>query len=289
MSAIVTTIFGLALFGSIYFIPLFVQGVIGTTATSSGVILTPLMLTSMVSSIISGQLVARSGKYKWVAILGMVISVIGILLLVRLNANSTNIDVLVSLLIMGFGMGFSMALYTLIVQNAMPERIGQATSALIFFRQIGSTLGLAAMGSLLTSAFQPGFQKALSPTLRTIIAHLPAKVQPALANPQVLLSPEMQQQLRSAFTTPHPGSPFDPAQGAQLYTQLIEAVKQGLAQSIHSIFLLNAGFIILALIAVFFLKEVKLRDRKRSDIVTEAAEQGVENLAPEGMSSMGMH
>ncbi len=190
---------------------------------------------------------------------------------------------------MGFGMGFSMALYTLIVQNAMPERIGQATSALIFFRQIGSTLGLAAMGSLLTSAFQPGFQKALSPTLQTIIAHMPAKVQSALANPQVLLSPEMQQQLHSAFTTPHPGSPLDPAQGAQLYTQLIEAVKQGLAQSIHSIFLLNAGFIILALIAVFFLKEVKLRDRKRSDIVTEAAEQGVENLAPEGMSSMGMH
>src|SRR5207247_1740020 len=65
VSTIVTVIFGMALFGSIFFIPLFVQGVVGTSATNSGLILTPLMLTSIVGSVLSGQLVSRLGKYKW--------------------------------------------------------------------------------------------------------------------------------------------------------------------------------------------------------------------------------
>src|SRR5437870_5179005 len=165
VSTIVTIIFGMSLFGSIFFIPLFVQGVIGTSATNSGLILTPLMLTSIVGSILSGQLVSRLGKYKWIAITGMVISVIGSLLLVRLDVNATNNDVLIAMLVLGLGMGFGMALYTLIVQNALPQKIGQATSALVFFRSIGGTIGLAAMGSLMTSAYLPAFKSALSSSL----------------------------------------------------------------------------------------------------------------------------
>src|SRR6266704_794578 len=72
VSTIITIIFGMGLFGSIFFIPLFVQGVIGTSATNSGLILTPLMLTSIVGIVVSGQLVSRLGKYKWIAILGMI-------------------------------------------------------------------------------------------------------------------------------------------------------------------------------------------------------------------------
>ncbi len=85
VSTVVTMIFGMGLFGSIFFIPLFVQGVIGGSATNSGLILTPLLLTSVVGSIVSGQLVSRLGKYKWIAILGMLVSVAGTLLLVRLD------------------------------------------------------------------------------------------------------------------------------------------------------------------------------------------------------------
>src|SRR5205807_3179555 len=83
VSTIVTTIFGMALFGGIFFIPLYVQGVVGSSATSSGLILTPLMLTSVVGSIVSGQLVSRLGRYKWIAILGMLVSVVGVVLLAR--------------------------------------------------------------------------------------------------------------------------------------------------------------------------------------------------------------
>src|SRR5690242_9800813 len=120
VSALVTAIFGMGLFGSIFFIPLFVQGVVGTSATNSGLILTPLMLTSIVGSVVSGQLVSRLGKYKWLAILGMLISVGGTLMLARLSVTSGNTDVLLAMLVLGLGMGFGMSLYTLIVQNAIP-------------------------------------------------------------------------------------------------------------------------------------------------------------------------
>ena len=127
VSTIITIIFGMGLFGSIFFIPLFVQGVIGTSATNSGLILTPLMLTSIVGSVASGQLVSRLGRYKWIAITGMLVTVAGSWMLVRLDVHSTNNDVLLAMLVMGLGMGFGMALYTLIVQNAMPRKIGQET------------------------------------------------------------------------------------------------------------------------------------------------------------------
>src|SRR5207244_8774124 len=96
---------------------------------------------------------------------GMLVTVAGSWMLVRLDVHSTNNDVLIAMLVLGLGMGFGMALYTLIVQNALPQKIGQATSALVFFRSIGGTIGLAAMGSLMTSAYLPAFKSALSSSL----------------------------------------------------------------------------------------------------------------------------
>src|SRR5947208_11032497 len=104
-------------------------------------------------------------KYKLYAMLGIVFSFIGTYLLLRLDVHSGNNDVLIAMLVLGLGMGFGMALYTLIVQNALPQKIGQATSALVFFRSIGGTIGLAAMGSLMTSAYLPAFKSALSSSL----------------------------------------------------------------------------------------------------------------------------
>src|SRR5260221_2068413 len=179
-------IFGMGLFGSIFFIPLFVQGVIGSSATNSGLILTPLLVTSVVGSVVSGQLVSRLGRYKWIAILGMVVSVAGTWLLVRLDVNATNNDVLLAMLVLGLGLGFGMSLYTLIVQNALPTKIGQATAALTFFRQIGGTIALAAMGSVMTAAYLPAFHNAL-PAAGT--QGLPAPVLAAFHKPRMPLLP----------------------------------------------------------------------------------------------------
>ena len=249
VSTLITTIFGMALFGGIFFIPLYVQGVVGSSATSSGLILTPLMLTSVAGSIVSGQLVSRLGRYKWIAILGMLVSVAGVVLLARLNVNSTNNDVLVAMLVLGLGLGIGMSLYTLIVQNALPTKIGQSTATLTFFRQIGGTIALAAMGSVMTAAYLPAFHSALPVA---ILHAVPAQYLAAFNNPQILLSPTTLAQIESHAAAMGP-------QSVAMLHQIIEAVKIGLAQGIHNVFVLSLGLMIVGLIAVFFLKEIPLK------------------------------
>ena len=278
ISTIITTIFGMGLFGSIFFIPLFVQGVVGTSVTDSGLVLTPLMVTSMVASVVSGQLVSRLGKYKWLAIVGMVISVAGTLLLARLDANSTNSDVLIAMLVLGLGMGFGMALYNLIVQNALPRKIGQATSALVFFRSIGGTIALAAMGSIMTAAYLPAFHSALPSTVKQA---LPASTLSQFDNPQVLLDPNAQAQMQAGLG----------AHNAQLYHGLITAIKVGLAQGVHNVFLLSLGIMLIGLVVVFFLKEIPLRGGNVDKKEASKAEAGAseEEYASESVSPVGFH
>ncbi|MFL5625991.1 MAG: MDR family MFS transporter [Ktedonobacteraceae bacterium] len=250
VSAIVTTVFGMGLFGSIFFIPLFVQGVLGTSVANSGFILTPLIVTAVAASILSGQLVARLGRYKWIAITGMIVSLVGGLLLLRLNLHSTTTDVLIAMLVMGFGMGTGMSLYTLIVQNALPRsKLGQATAALTFFRSIGGTIALAVMGSIMNSTYYPAFFNALPPGVKRV---LPPRVLVTFKNPEILLSPAMLAQARQTFVRLGP-------QGLILFNQVITAVKIGLVQGIHNVFLLSVAILTIGLISLFFLKEIELK------------------------------
>src|SRR5579863_6518779 len=124
VSVIITMITSMGMYGCILFLPLYAQGVLGISATNSGLILTPLMIGLIFSSVVSGQLVSRFGKYKWIAFVGMAITIGGSLLLQRLDVNSTNIDLIVAMVVLGLGLGFSMSLYTVIVQNALPTKIG---------------------------------------------------------------------------------------------------------------------------------------------------------------------
>ncbi len=225
------------------------------------------MLTSIVGSVISGQLVSRLGKYKWIAIFGMLVSVAGTVLLVRLSINSTNNDVLLAMLVLGLGMGFGMALYTLVVQNALPTKIGQATAALTFFRQIGGTIGLAAMGSVMTSAYLPAFQNALPAAVKQFV---PSQDLGVFNNPQILLSPDALTKMQSTFAARGP-------QALALFHQIIEAVKIGLAQGIHNVFILSLVLMIVGLVSVLFLKEIPLRGgRAAKKDTVEASEDQAE-------------
>ncbi len=249
ISILVTVIFSISLYGSVLGIPLFAQGVLGTSATNSGLILVPFMLTSIGGSIIGGLLLSWTGKYKWIAILGLVIAIVGTILLVRLDTASSGLEVLIAMLVLGIGVGSGMAVYTVVVQNAYPQKIGVASSTLVFFRQLGGAIGLAAMGSVLTSSYIPAFHNALPATLKHI---LPAKVLEAFDNPLILLSPGGLAQLHAGFAGYGP-------QGLAIFAALLQAVKTGLTQSIHNVFVLSLGIIIVGLIAVLFLKEIPLR------------------------------
>jgi len=273
VSVLITMITSMSMFGSILFLPLYAQGVLGISATNSGLLLSPLMLGLIVSSVISGQLVSRFGKYKWIAVVGMAIAIGGSLLLQRLDVNSTNTDLIIAMIVLGVGLGFSMSLYTVIVQNALPEKIGQATSGLTFFRSIGATIAVAAMGSLLTSTYVPSFHDAIPARIKGII---PAKIISAFDDPNVLLSSDIQKQLLASF------SAFG-SQGKALYAQLLEAVKVGLTSGIHNVFVLSTVLMCVGFIAIFFLPEIPLRGGRRSAASSEAPKDAAEGTASVAM------
>src|SRR5215475_15634388 len=141
---------GIAMFGMIIYLPLFMQGVLGVTATKSGNLLTPMMLGIVIGTFVCGQITLRLRSYKTPVLVGSVLITIGTILFVRLNASSRPSDVLLGMVTAGFGMGLVLPAYTVAVQNAAPYRhMGIATASSTFFRSIGSTVGVAVFGSLL--------------------------------------------------------------------------------------------------------------------------------------------
>jgi EmrB/QacA subfamily drug resistance transporter len=138
---------GMAMFGTISFVPLFVQGVIGTSATSSGIVLTPLMLGAVTTSFISGQIVSRTGRYRPNTLIGPIVLGIGELLLWRLGVNATNADAARAMVVAGIGLGMMIQIFVLSIQNSVPRaQMGAATALSQFSRSIGATLGVALMG-----------------------------------------------------------------------------------------------------------------------------------------------
>jgi len=148
---------GMAMFGTITYVPLFVQGVIGTSAASSGVVLTPLMLGAVTTSIITGQLVSRTGHYRWNAVLGPLVLTLGMILLWRMDVNTTNGEAARNMVIAGIGIGSMMQVFVLSVQNAVARaRMGAATALTQFSRQIGATIGVTVMGVIVNAGLPEG-------------------------------------------------------------------------------------------------------------------------------------
>ncbi|HEU5366945.1 MAG TPA: MDR family MFS transporter [Ktedonobacterales bacterium] len=155
------------MFGAVAFLPYFVQDVLGESATNSGVILTPMMLGFMFSSVVGGQLLSRTGRYKILALAGFVVAAAGMFLLSQMDIHTSNGDLYRNMVITGLGMGVMMSLFTIVVQNAFPiQRIGEVTSTLSFFRSMGSTIGLAALGAVMTNSFTSNLQANIPAALK---------------------------------------------------------------------------------------------------------------------------
>jgi EmrB/QacA subfamily drug resistance transporter len=168
---------GMAMFGTISYVPLFVQGVIGTSATSSGVVLTPLMLGAVTTSALTGQLVSRTGRYRWNAVFGPVVLTIGMLLLWRMNVHTTNAQAARNMVVAGIGIGSMMQVFVLSVQNAVArEHMGSATALTQFARSLGATIGVTVMGVIVNQGLPKqarggeGLAHRLPPGLRSALA-----------------------------------------------------------------------------------------------------------------------
>jgi EmrB/QacA subfamily drug resistance transporter len=152
VTMVLTFFVGLGLFGAMTFLPLYQQTVQSATPTVSGLLLTPMMLGSMITSIVAGQLVTKTGKYKIFPILGGGIMTVAMYLLTHLGASTSRLDSGLYYVVLGLGMGFLMQMVSLISQNSVELKdMGVASSARMYFQQIGGSLGVAAFGALFAS------------------------------------------------------------------------------------------------------------------------------------------
>jgi EmrB/QacA subfamily drug resistance transporter len=149
LTMVLTFFTGLAMFGAMTFLPLYQQTVQGASPTVSGLLLTPMMLGVAVTSILAGAVTTKSGRYKIFPILGGAIMAVGMFLLSKLGVTTTRTDTAIDYVVLGLGMGFLMQMVSLIAQNSVELKdMGVASSARMFFQQIGGSLGVAAFGAV---------------------------------------------------------------------------------------------------------------------------------------------
>ena len=223
----------MSMFGAIFFLPVFVQGVIGNSVTNSGAILVPMLVAMVVTSIGSGQLISRTGRYKIALLVGLVLMGAGFFMLSTFDVNTTNQTAIEAMILIGLGLGVTMQTYTLIVQNSASQSdMAVATSATQLSRSIGAAVGLAVLGTILTQGLGSSMSKYLPPS--------------ALK--------QFQASGNSAA-----GAVFDPALLAHLPPAIATGIRHGLADALHPVFMAGLPIIAIAFIATLFINELPLR------------------------------
>jgi MFS family permease len=258
ISEVVIFFTGMGMFGGIIFIPLFFQGVLGATATTSGNFLTPMMLGMIVGSFTSGQLLSRAGgHYRIQGAVGIAIMSVGLALLSQMTAETGYPQAVLNIVITGFGLGITMPLYTIAVQNAVPYNLlGVATSSTAFFRSIGGSVGLAVFGSVMNNRFASEFISQLPTAIRTAIP--PDRLASLANNPQALVSPEAQTQLQGLISQMG-------ASGSALFEPVLQALRQALSSALSEVFLIGLFMLIVAFIVNLLIKEIPLRKQHTVD------------------------
>jgi len=241
-------VLGMGMFGVIIYLPLFMQGVLGVSATQSGNLLTPLMLGAVFGSTVTGQITARLGTYKPTAVIGSILVAAGMMVFARMDGSTLRGEVILGMILAGLGMGMLNPVYTVAVQNAAPRQyMGAATASTTFFRSIGSTIGVAIFGTLLLTNYHRDFD-----------AGIPAATPPAALLP--FSNPLMLAQMR-----PQLDAMFAPVvNGAELLRTLFANVRIALIHGLHVIFLSSAIIMALAVLLHIGLKGVPLKGRRKA-------------------------
>jgi EmrB/QacA subfamily drug resistance transporter len=249
VSAIVTFFMGASFFTVVNFVPLFFQGVLGTTATASGGFLTPMMLSSSVGSFFAGQILSRTGGYyRLLATIGFVISGVGLYMLSMMTPETSTTMAVIYIIIIGTGNGLVMPIHTLAVQNTVPYAImGTATSMIALLRPLGGVFGIAVVGTILNNTFASSFLRNLAPGVKAVMS--PEQLAAIVDNPQALVSVEAQEELQSMFQGVGD-------QGPVLFEQMITTLRNALSSALVQVFLVFLFVTVLAIIVNFFLKGI---------------------------------
>lgn len=238
------------LMGAMIYISFYVQGVLGISPTYAGYVTIPMSIFMMGTSAIAGQLIAKSGKYKRYALLGVPIMMVGMGIMVFMDNIWLTV---VSTIIFGIGLGLGMPVFSLATQNAVPHNeLGVATASSQLFRNLGGTIGIAVMGTVMSNNLTKNLKEALqstnAPDFSTVDPQL-AQQMLSFANPQTLMNKPLIEQTQASL----------PADVQPLFAQMIDSIRDALGNTLSMVFLTGTLVLVVALLLVFFLKEIPLR------------------------------
>lgn len=219
----VAFILGAGMFGALVFIPWFIQGVVGVSATATGTVMMPMTLMMMVGSIAGGQIAVRL-QYRFQIAGGLLFLVLGFLQATRFSVATTLWQARVAIMFVGLGLGLVMPLITLGVQQAFGrEKRGVVTSSTAFFRSVGSTVGVTMFGVIFNNQMARQYNLLMAPQLRQLPPPMAARITGVGAHPadlvQVLLQPALQVQIPPAWRGP-----------------LLQTIRQMMTNSLHPVF-----------------------------------------------------
>jgi EmrB/QacA subfamily drug resistance transporter len=233
--------------GTVYFVPLLYQDVLGVTAAQSGNLLIPMMVALVVASALAGRLLTMVGRYRFLATAAFAAIVIAMILLSGTGPASSRWLPAAVLVLVGAAMGVIYPMSTSVVQHAVPpESVGSGTSQVQFWRMMAGPLSLAALGAILASQIAGSIRGRLAEVRLPAVFRLP----PALAaNAQTGLDNGEIARLRTGV----------PARYAAAFDHAVYAIRQGLADSLSTLFLTIAAVVATAVVLSLFLREVPLR------------------------------
>ncbi|MDQ0416783.1 EmrB/QacA subfamily drug resistance transporter [Croceifilum oryzae] len=247
LSSSINLLIGMGLFSCITFTPFFLQGVQGKDATTSSMIMIPIQLGLVFASFFTGQLLARTGKYKKLSILGLGLMLIGTLSMLDTTTHTTPLQTMLQLSVIGLGLGITFPIFSVTVQNAIPyEHLGTGTSSVQLFRQLGGTVGVSIMTMIMQGSPQSKFINEVSAAPNP---SLPNSTVEMLSNPQVLMNPEKLHHVQSNLTP----------ESQSLVQSILQQTKNTLLSSLHNVYLALAILVLIAFIIGFSVPEIELR------------------------------
>jgi EmrB/QacA subfamily drug resistance transporter len=278
VSVLTTFVTGMGMFGAILYIPIFAQGVIGISATNSGLVMTPMMVGMILASLVSGQIISRTGKYKILAIVGMAIAVLAMFLFSTVALTTSGFTLALRMIVLGVGLGTTMPIFTIAVQNAFShERLGEVTAAIQLSRSLGGTVGTAIFGGVMNSQLAQHLTNiGNDPFIKMLKQFNPASSLAHLDNNtvQTVLNPQTQSFITSSFT--HAPRALQ-AQLTSSFSHFVDVVKLAFTQSVDHIFFVSTLLMAAALAVVVFLPQLELRKSHRP-ILEEAGVELEEEL-----------
>jgi len=234
-------VLGMSMFGMFVYMPLYMQGVLGMSAASSGMLFVPMIFAMIFASMGSGQIVSRTGRYKALAVGGAVMATLGMALVARVGPTGNATLMLWCLVVAGVGFGVAQPVYALVVQNAAPRaQLGAATATSQFFRSIGSTIGVAFFGTLLLGLYHQRLEQLLPPDT-------PAAIRQVVDNP--------------LQTSGEHGVPLHQAPAPEIPPEVQASVRTSLAAGMQRVFDLAAVVMGLSIVLNLLMPELPLRGR----------------------------